>query len=353
MLLSLLFLCFLTHSNLRFPSRRGLPFGPSQIGFGLCFSPFRVTGLGLSPLRSSVLFASGVLCVSFSPGGFFFLSSLSRSVLLPSGPFLVPPGSCGFRPFWLFLGVVPRFLSSVSPFFQFSVPMLLTSSPPFCWWFSLSPFLGSSSSLLPCFRLRLLRSVACPVLGLPSMAGSCPFSFSVRLPSTMRCFLVAFLPYGFLPSRPLFRCVFPFHPSGFSASLCFRSFPLGSSVLLSALSSSLFHHWAFVFLARSRFLVFSLLFLLSAFVSALLQVVLSHVLPLPVWFISFGRCPMLFLLWCFLSLPCVPVFSRVACVFFAPRFLGSFLVWLLVSLRSLRSGVFLLFRFCWGFLVFF
>ena len=28
---------------------------------------------------------------------------------------------------------------------------------------------------------------------------------------------------------------------------------------------------------------------------------------------------MVFLLWCFLSLPCVPGFSRVACVFFAPR----------------------------------
>ena len=154
-----------------------------------------------------VLFASGVLCVSFSPGGFFFLGSLSRSVLLPSGPFLVPPGSCSFCPFWLFLAVVPWFLSSVSPSFQFSVPLLLTSSVPSVGG-SLSPFLVRSSSLSPCFRLRLLRSVACPVLGLPTMAellvGSCPFSFSVCLPSAMRCFFVAFLPSGFLPSRTLF-----------------------------------------------------------------------------------------------------------------------------------------------------
>ena len=49
---------------------------------------------------------------------------------------------------------------------------------------------------------------------------------------------------------------------------------------------------------------------------------LSSVLPLPVWFISFGRCPLLFLLLYFLSLPCVLGFSRVACVFFAPRSLS-------------------------------
>ena len=149
------------------------------------------------PLSCSLL----GFCVSFSPGGFFFLGSLSRSVLLPSEPFLVPPGLCGFRPFWLFLAVVPWFLSSFSLSFQFSVPLLLTSSPPCRWWFSLP-----SLAVPPLSRpvSSCVSSVACPVLGLPSVAGSCPFSFSVCLPSAMRCFFVAFLPSSFLPSRTLF-----------------------------------------------------------------------------------------------------------------------------------------------------
>ena len=70
-----------------------------------------------------------------------------------------------------------------------SLPLVVLSLS-FPWLFLLS---------LALFLARRLRSVACPVLGLPSMAGSCPFSFSVCLPSAMRCFLVAFL-----PSRTLF-----------------------------------------------------------------------------------------------------------------------------------------------------
>ena len=188
------------------------PFWPSQFDFGLCLSLFRVACLiwspfCWSPLCSSVLFASGVLCVSFSPGGFFFLGSLCRSVLLPSLPFLVYPRSCSFRPSWLFRDVILRFLSSVSPSFQFSVLCCSLRLLPSVGG-SLSPFLGRSSSLSPCFRLRLLRSVACPDLGLSFVAGSlvglCPFSFSVRFPSAMRCFFVALLPSVFLSSRSLF-----------------------------------------------------------------------------------------------------------------------------------------------------
>ena len=169
--------------------------------------------------------------------------------------------------------------------------------------------------------------------------------------------LLFFLPAFCLPGLPsLFRCVFPFRPSGFRASLCFCSFPLGSSLaLLSALSSGLFHHWAFVFLARSRFLVpplliFSLLFLISAFVSALLQVVLFLVSCL----CPSGSYPLGGVLCCFFcgAFSHFPVFrgfrASPASSLLLVLFLGSFLMGRLVSLRSLRSGIFLLFRFCWG-----
>ena len=86
----------------------------------------------------------------------------------------------------------------------------------------------------------------------------------------------------FLPSR----CFFPTPLSLSSWSLrvscflLFPYFPLGSSsALLSVLSSGMFPRWAFPFLARSRLLdppllVFSLLTVIDAFVSALSLVVL-------------------------------------------------------------------------------
>ena len=364
MMLSLLFLCFLTRSNLWFPSRRGLPFGPSQIGFGLCFLRLVLPSL-LSvclrpvPLSCSLLRCS--VCLFLPVGSFSLVLCLVRCCFLP-GHFLFLLVRVAFALFGSsLLSFRGSCLRSLRPFSSRFLCCSLHLLPSIGG--SLSPFLGSSSSLLPCFRLRLLRSVACPVLGLHSMAGSCPFSFSVCLPSAVRCFLVAFLPSGSLPSRTLFPlpCVFPFHPSGFSASLCFRSFLLGSSsALLSALSSRLFHHWAFVFLARSRFLVppllvFSLLFLISAFISALLQVVFFLVSCL----CPSGSYPLGGVLCCFFcgAFSLFPVFqgfrASPASSLLLVLFLGSFLVWLPVSLRSLRSGIFLLFRFCWGFLVFF
>ena len=62
--------CFLTRSNLRFPSRLGLPLGRVRLASA---SVFRCPPV-LSPLRSSDLFAYGILLVSCSPGGlrFFF-----------------------------------------------------------------------------------------------------------------------------------------------------------------------------------------------------------------------------------------------------------------------------------------
>ena len=147
-----------------------------------------------------------------------------------------------------------------------------------------------------------------------SPVGLCPFSFSLRLHPSMRCFFVSFLSSGFLPSG----CLFPSPLSLSSRSLrvscfpfCFRTFPLGSSsALLSVLSSGLFRHWAFPFLARSRFLVlpllvFSLINIVGGFVYTISLVVLflvSGLWPLAIWFVSFGRCPVLFLLWC-CSLP--------------------------------------------------
>ena len=314
MLLSLL---FLTRSNLRFPSQRGLPFGLSQIGFSLCFSPFSVTCLGLSPLRSSVLFASGVLCVSFSPGGFFFLGSPSRPVLLPSRPFLVPPGSCGFRPFWLFLAVVPLFLSSVSPSFQFSVPLLLDSSPPFRWWFSLSlpwPFLLS---------LALFPAPSPSVCGLscsgPSFHG----------------WVVSFL----------FLCVPSFHHEVFLC--CFSSFRL--SAFQDSLPSSVV---SFLFIPPDLELPFvSALFRwallrLSCLPSCLVCFTIGLLFSLLVPGFSFLLFP--FSLCFFLLVPSFPPFSRwssFSClasarlvrVLWAVSYVVSSVV---LSLTSLCSGVF-------------
>ena len=99
----------------------------------------------------------------------------------------------------------------------------------------------------------------------------------------------------FLPSR----CFFPSPLSLSSWSLrvscflLFPYFPLGSSsallsVLSSVLSSGMFPRWAFPFLARSRLLdppllVFSLLTVIDAFVSALSLVVLFQEYEEPVY----------------------------------------------------------------------
>ena len=74
-LLWLLVVYFLTRSNLRFPSRRGLPLGTSQAAFGLCFLGFQWPAFAgvlsvLPPFLSSALFASGLLFVFCSPRGF-------------------------------------------------------------------------------------------------------------------------------------------------------------------------------------------------------------------------------------------------------------------------------------------
>ena len=286
MLLWLLVICFLTRSNLQFPSRCSLPFGLSQIVFGLCFFPFSVAFLGwspfgLSPLRSCVLFASGVLvCLFLLVGSFSLLLCLVRCCFL-LGHFLFLLVSVAFALFGssllLFHGSCLRsLLPFSSQFLCYSLFLLPSVSG------SLSPFLGRSSSLSPCFRLRLLRSVACPDLGLHSMAvplvGSCPFSFSVCLSSAMRCFFVAFLPSGFLPSGTLFPLLLCLSFSSLQVS-CFPLFPLFSvglffgSRLVCFTIGLLFS----LLVPGSSFLLFSffsLLFLIGTFVSALIQVVL-------------------------------------------------------------------------------
>ena len=141
---------FLTRSNLRFPSRRGLPLGQvrltsASVFLGFYFPAYLGILFCLSPLRSSALFASGVIFVSCSPGELSFslviylvrgwfswaFSCSSSFVTLP--PF-----------FWLFLAVFPLFQSSVSSSCSCSVPLLL-SSYPLSVRGSLSPFLGRSS----------------------------------------------------------------------------------------------------------------------------------------------------------------------------------------------------------------
>ena len=64
------------------------PFGTSQDGFGLCFSPFELPAFAgilsiLSLLCSSALFTFGVLLV-LSCGGYDFLGAQSSSMLVLS-----------------------------------------------------------------------------------------------------------------------------------------------------------------------------------------------------------------------------------------------------------------------------
>ena len=195
-----------------------------------------------------------------------------------------------------------------------------------------------------------------------------------------------------------------------SCFLLFPYFPFGSSsALLSVLSSDMFCRWAFPFLARSRFLVppflvFSLLTVVGAFVSAFSQVVLfllsrlgpsgsfplggvpysfllrccslpslysgffvrcvcllslcflvlcvRSLAPLSEFFRGFSLCPVRS---CRISLACPAAFSPGLRSLRFPSFSfsGIFLRGLLVSLCSLLSGVFLFFCFCWEFFVFF
>ena len=97
--------CFLTLSNLRFPSRRGLPLGRVSLASASVYLGFELPAYAgilsvLSLLRSSALFTSGILLVSCSPGGLRLVSlvhGLVRCWFL-SEPFLVPTRSCSFRP---------------------------------------------------------------------------------------------------------------------------------------------------------------------------------------------------------------------------------------------------------------
>ena len=89
-------------------------------------------------------------------------------------------------------------------------------------------------------------------------------------------FLLAFCLPGL---SSLFCCVFPFHPSGFGASLCFRSFLLGSSSalvcpLVWSVSPLGFYFPCSFQVPRSSSSLFLSAFSYCAFVSALIQVVL-------------------------------------------------------------------------------
>ena len=71
--------------------------------------------------------------------------------------------------------------------------------------------------------------------------GSFPFSFSLRLHSSMRFFLVSFLSSGFLPSGCLFPSPFSLslRPSGFRASSLVSALFRWPLLWLSCLSSRL------------------------------------------------------------------------------------------------------------------
>ena len=149
------------------------PFGTSQFGFGLCFLGFELPAFAgifsvLSPLLSSDLFASGILLVSCSPGGFRLFSlvlGLVRCWFYPE-PFLVPTHSCSFRPSSgsslrsFRCSSLRSLLPFSSRFFCCSLRLLFSVSG------SLYPVLGHSSSLLS------------PPLSLPA-SGS--FSFGLWL----------------------------------------------------------------------------------------------------------------------------------------------------------------------------
>ena len=139
--------------------------------------------------------------------------------------------------------------------------MLLPSSTPFHSWFSLSPFLGRSSSLpspplsLPAFGsfsfgLWFVRLCTFPYW-LHRQLARFPFSFSLRFHSSMRCFLVSFLSSGFLPSG----CRFPSPLFLFLGPSRFRA---------SSLVSALFR-WTFLWLfcLSSRLVCFAIGLLLS------------------------------------------------------------------------------------------
>ena len=79
------------------------PFGTSQDDSGLCFSWFELPAFAsilsvLSLLRSSALFASGILFVSSRGVPFSLVLSLVRCWFFPE-PFLVPTRCGSFRPF--------------------------------------------------------------------------------------------------------------------------------------------------------------------------------------------------------------------------------------------------------------
>ena len=250
MLLWLLFVCFLTRSNLRFLLRLGLPLGRVRLTSACFFFfffffffvssclPMLVSFFCLSPLRSSALFASGVILVSCSPGELSFSLVIYLIQGWFSWAFLVPLRLCRFRPSSgsSLLSFHCSSLRSLLPFrswflccslcilFPLGILSLSLSLP---WPFFLTPV---TSSVSPCFWALLLRSMASSAVSFSLAAGSlvvwCPFCFSVRLPSSMRCFLFPFLVpvFSLLDVSSLAHCLFPLGPSGFRPSFCFRTF---------------------------------------------------------------------------------------------------------------------------------
>ena len=335
------------------------PFGTSQVCFGLClFSvssclPVLVSFLFLSPLRSSALFASGILFVSCSPGGlrlFSLVLSLVRCWFFPEA-FLVPTRSCSFRPssgsslMSFRCSSLQSLLPFSSQFFVASLRLLFSVRGSLC------PFLGRSSSLsspplsLPAsgsfsFGLRLVQ--LCTFLGgwVASWVVSLLFLFAPSFVHEVLCFLSLFRISPFRLSLPWPVVSFHLVPSGFVLPLCFRTFLLGSSsALLSILSSGFFHHWAFPFLAHSRFLVlprlvFSQLDVVGTFVYALRQAVLFLVSC----HCPSGSCPSCgvpshFFCGAVISLTGIRGFSCVACVFFhSASLIFAFAPWRLPSM---------------------
>ena len=225
-----------------------------------------------------------------------------------------PVGSCPFS-FSLRLHVLLRLFACL---FHLSSVFGLFSLPCFTWIPSAISVGGGRS--LPLFCVFITVGPSCLVWVFSPL-----LSFAILPFSSMWCFFVSFLGSDFLPSGCLF---FPNPLSLSTWSLrvscflfCCRPFPLGSSsALLSVLSSGLFRHWAFPFLARSwffvpPFLVFSLLDV-GAFVSALSHVVLflvsSHC--------PSGLCPSGGVPCCFFRWDCYPpylysgFFMRCVCL---------------------------------------
>ena len=239
--------CFLSRSDLRFPSRRGLPLGRVRFASASVFSLFRVACLCWYPFcfcfRSVPLPCSHLefSFVSCSPGGlrlFSLVLSLVHCWFFPEA-FLVPTRSCSFHPssgsslMSFCCSSLRSLLPFSSQFFAASLRLLFSVRG------SLYPFLGRSSSLpspplsLPAsgsfsFGLRLVQ--LCTSLGgwVASWVVSLLFLFAPSfVHEVLLCFLSSFRISPFRLSLPWSVVSLHLVPSGFVLPLLFPDFSVG------------------------------------------------------------------------------------------------------------------------------